>query len=695
MTIKTNNTELKKIIYILILSVTYATAQDSTSVQLISRSLPDKVMLRWAVNSPSGWKMANETGFLVERSTISRNGTAVVPIERKMLTSSPLKPQPLEAWEMLAKQDQSTAILAQALYGESFETITPNPGVLGEVTAINEELEQRFTFALIAAEQNYEAALLAGWGLTDSSVVQGERYVYKVFVAPLNDSPSTIKEASTYAGTELFEDLPKPLQLSGIFKDAQALLSWDYGLLSHLYTNYIVERSTDGETFLQLNKQPIFSATQETSASIGISLYYTDSIPNNQLLYYRVKGKTAFGEVGPASEVVQGEGKKALEFVPRIYRKEIPTDQNVILYWEFKKEGNSLINKFQLNRGNTNEGPFETVIDDIPKDQRQISFNKLERINYFTISAVDKEGVKSESLPVMVQPVDSIPPATPTNLAGTIDTTGIVKLRWLNNKDIDLAGYRIFRSYNPKSEFTEVTSETWPFNEYLDTLQIKNLNQKIYYKIKAEDQRFNLSKFSQTLVLLKPDVTPPSSPVIGGYKITDEGIKIQWIKSSSGDVAAHQLYRKSMASQTEKSWELIYSGNDTLYLDNNLNGLNDIQYTIIAKDSTGFESLPSKPIVIKWKGNQIQNKDINFTGTADRELRFINLSWKAKSIELSEIRLFKGVDSEHLHLYKVFDAKMNSYNDTDLKINSNYVYGLQLVSSSGVLSKIQKVKVKY
>lgn len=225
--IKTNNTDLKKIIFILLLSLTSVNAQDSVSIQLISRSLPDKVMLRWAVDEPTGWKTANELGFMVERSTISRNGTAVVPIERKILTTSPLRPQPLEAWELLAKQDQNAAILAQALYGDSFETITPNPGILGKISAVNEELEQRYTFALIAAEQNYEAALLAGWGgLTDSSVIQGERYVYRVFVAPVSNSTSEIKEASTYAGTELFESLPKPLQLSAIFKDSQALLSW-------------------------------------------------------------------------------------------------------------------------------------------------------------------------------------------------------------------------------------------------------------------------------------------------------------------------------------------------------------------------------------------------------------------------------------------------------------------------------------
>lgn len=122
---------MKQLLIILILISGRAVAQDSTSVQLISRSLPDKVRLRWAVDEPNGWKTANELGFMVERSTISRNGEAVVPIERKLLTPSPLKPKPLEEWETLANQDQNAAILAQALYGQTFETQTPILGSWG------------------------------------------------------------------------------------------------------------------------------------------------------------------------------------------------------------------------------------------------------------------------------------------------------------------------------------------------------------------------------------------------------------------------------------------------------------------------------------------------------------------------------------------------------------------------------------
>lgn len=424
-------------------------------------------------------------------------------------------------------------------------------------------------------------------------------------------------------------------------------------------------------------------------------MYYTDSIPNNKILYYRVRGKTAFGEVGPASEVVQGEGKKALEFVPRIYRKEIPTDQNVILYWEFKEEGNALITKFQLNRGNTNEGPFETVIDNIPRDQRQISFNKLERINYFTISAVDKEGVKSESLPIMVQPVDSIPPAIPTNLTGTIDTTGIVKLGWLNNKDIDLAGYRIFRSHNPKTEFTEVTTETWSSNEYSDTLQVKNLNQKIYYKIKAEDQRFNQSKFSEVLAIKKPDLIAPSAPVFKKYLVTDKGVELSWIPSSSGDVAEYLLFRKPANATEENSWEKIYNGQDSLLMDDKILGPNVYQYTLIAKDSTGLESIPAKPVTVNWIGGYIDPDDIKFAATANRELRFIRLDWKVKNYEVTEYRLYRKSGNEAFKLYKTFNGETKGFNDVDLTINSTYEYGLQTLLSNGQISILKKIDLKY
>ena len=633
---------MKGLILILFTITSSLWAQDTASVKVIARSLPNKVLLRWAVDQPLAWKTANEVGFWIERATISRNGEAVVPIERKQLVSQPLKPKPLEDWEELANQDQSVAILAQALYGDSFEVSTPG-NQIGQVFAINDELEQRFTFALVAAEQNFEASKLAGWAIEDETVMAGEKYVYSVSVATPGQSISNIKNGTVYASPDLFEALPKPIGLTGIFSDKKVGLSWNFNLLQNVYTNYQVERSKDNISFEKLNGVPIFSAQQPKDAT-EISLFYTDSIPNNTNFYYRVKGKTAFGETGPNSEVIQGTAEADLGFIPRIYQKQLPTDNKVILHWEFKEEGNKLIDKFELRKANTNKGPFSTVIDNIPIAARKITYEGLDRVNYFIIAAIGKNGVESESYASLVQPVDSIPPSPPSGLEGVVDTIGIVKLSWANNLEEDLGGYRIYRSYNPNNEFSEVTRATLIKTSYADTIAAANLNREIYYKILAEDQRYNRSQFSNVLTIEKPDNIPPSSPILNNYEVTTDGIILLWIPSSSVDVASHKVYRKKGSAQ-ERLWEKLHessSSNDSTFIDSTVEEPSVYSYTVVATDSTGLESLPSKPINIMWNGRNIKEEDIRFSGTVNRELRFINLTWNVKDFNVLEYRLYKG-----------------------------------------------------
>ena len=686
---------MKGLILILFTITSSLWAQDTASVKVIARSLPNKVLLRWAVDQPLAWKTANEVGFWIERATISRNGEAVVPIERKQLVSQPLKPKPLEDWEELANQDQSVAILAQALYGDSFEVSTPG-NQMGQVFAINDELEQRFTFALVAAEQNFEASKLAGWAIEDETVMAGEKYVYSVSVATPGQSISNIKNGTVYASPDLFEALPKPIGLTGIFSDKKVGLSWNFNLLQNVYTNYQVERSKDNISFKKLNGVPLFSAQQPKDAT-EISLFYTDSIPNNTNFYYRVKGKTAFGETGPNSEVIQGMAEADLGFVPRIYQKQLPTDNKVILHWEFKEEGNKLIDKFELRKANTNKGPFSTVIDNIPIAARKITYEGLDRVNYFVIAAIGKNGVESESYASLVQPVDSIPPSPPSGLEGVVDTIGIVKLSWANNLEEDLGGYRIYRSYNPNNEFSEVTRATLIKTSYADTIAAANLNRKIYYKILAEDQRYNRSQFSNVLTIEKPDNIPPSSPILNNYEVTTDGIILLWIPSSSVDVASHKVYRKKGSAQ-EALWEKLHessSSNDSTFIDSTVEEPSVYSYTVVATDSTGLESLPSKPINIMWNGRNIKEEDIRFSGTVNRELRFINLTWNVKDFNVLEYRLYKGKNDRNLRLYKTLNGTTRGYNDVDLEINSDYTYGLQIILHTGRTTLIKKFNIKY
>ena len=686
---------MKQIGVLLFFITSLVGAQDSASVQVIARSLPEKVMLRWAVDQPLAWKKANEYGFLVERATISRNGAAVVPIERQMLVVDPLRPKPLQEWEALATQDQNVAVLAQALFGDSFETTVPGDK-LGNIYAINNELEQRFTFALIAAEQNYEAAKLAGWAFEDKTVKEGEKYLYKVVVKMPAESTDQIGEGSVYAAPDMYETLPNPIGLAGIFKDGYVLLSWNFNLLQKLYTNYIVERSSDNTTFTPLNGVPLFSA-QESKNGQQVSLFYTDSIPNNKVFYYRVKGKTAFGETGPASNVVEGRAQANLGFVPRIYRKEIPTENKVKLYWEFDEKGNEIISGFELRRANTNKGPYETVKKDIPVSVRETSYEGLKRSNYFRIVAMGNNGVESESYATLVQPVDSIPPKPPIGLRAVIDTTGVVRLNWDKNLEEYLRGYRVYRTYNVETEFSELTRSTHLGETYKDTIPFANLNNKVYYKLVAEDQRYNKSGFSKVLVIDKPDVTPPSPPVLRKYEVTQEGIRLSWIPSSSQDVTAHMVYRKT-AGMPDIKWEEMFettNSQDTTFLDSNELSPNVYQYTIVAKDSTGLESRPADPLVITWRGKPLAEDDIKFSGIVNRELRFINLSWKVKDEKVLEYRLYRGTTDNDLKLYKTLEGTAKGYNDVDLEINSTYSYGLQLVLNGGNVSTIKRINLKY
>ena len=689
------NKKMKQVILIVFLIGNVVYSQETASVQVIARSLPNKVMLRWAVDQPLAWKKANEYGFLVERATISRNGEAVIPIERQLLVADPMRPRPLEEWEALATQDQNAAVLAQALFGDSFETTVPGSR-MGTVYAINDELEQRFTFALVAAEQNYEAAKLAGWAFEDKTVVTGEKYLYTVKVSTPSEGIDIIKEGAVYASPDMSEPLPQPIGLVGIFKDGHVLLSWNFNLLQSLYTNYIVERSADNSTFGPLNGAPLFNAQQPKDAQ-QISLFYTDSIPNNKPFYYRVKGRTAFGETSPSSEIVEGQAQANLGFVPRIYKKEIPTDQKAVLFWEFDEKGNELISGFELRRSNTHKGPFETVQKNIPKTDRKTTFEGLKRSNYFTIVAMGKNGVESESFATLVQPVDSIPPKRPLGLVGIMDTTGLVTLNWNKNLEEDISGYRIYRSYNPNAEYSEVTRTTFFGENYNDTIPVANLNKRVYYKIAAEDQRYNRSGFSDVLVVDKPDVTPPSPAVLTNYEVTQEGIRINWIPSSSEDVASHLVYRKK-GDKTDSKWEELFEAiniQDTTFLDEKNLERNLYTYTILAKDSVGHESKPSNAIAVVWNGKILDEEDIKFSGTVNRELRFINLTWKVKDQEVLECRLYRGTAEDNLKLFKTLQGGSNGYNDVELKINSNYTYGLQLVLSGGRTSFIKKINLKY
>ena len=79
-------------------------------------------------------------------------------------------------------------------------------------------------------------------------------------------------------------------------------------------------------------------------------------------------------------------------------------NKSVILQWNFLKEGNEFIKGFELNKSNKADGIYKTILKNIPAKSRKVQYDNLDATNYFTITAIGKEGNSRTSYPVLVQP---------------------------------------------------------------------------------------------------------------------------------------------------------------------------------------------------------------------------------------------------------------------------------------------------
>jgi len=498
-----------------------------------------------------------------------------------------------------------------------------------------------------------------------------------------------------FVGLADYTTLPKPLDLAGSFLDGSAMLSWNFKLLSSTYGSYQIERSIDGVTFEKINKRPYSVLNENALDRKGGRIFYVDSVSNDTKYTYRVRGINAFGELGPPSEEISGEGKKVLEYVPKIVRKEIENSNTVKIDWEFPIEGNSQIIKFELNHAEKEAGPYKVIVDDIKPETRSLQYDGLGASNYFTLTAVGKQNNRRTSYAVLVQPIDSIPPAVPTGLKGTIDSLGIVKFSWDANQESDILGYRVHIANEKHHEFSTVNSEPQYENYFTDTVSVKDLNSNVYYKVSALDKRYNTSKLSVMLEIQKPDLIPPTSPVFNHYKLTDEGtVALTWKSSSSRDVENYLIYRKR---NDEQQWRLVFEGeaSQNSFTDEEIEEGYLYNYTILARDRSFLESLPAPAVSVKVTRLGIRPKVRGFYAEANKQRKSVMLSWRYKETSVAEFEIYRAVADEPFRLLRTVPNQVKRIEDADMTINTQYKYMIRAIFKDGNVSGTDETKVKY
>ena len=653
------------------------------------------IKLRWSLIDPYAWKLANNYGYSIDRYTVLKDGELSSSPSKTKLSMIPIKPRPLKEWETLCQTDDNAAIIAQGIYGEDFE-ISGGSSKFANIINQSNNLTQRFTFSLMAADRSFNAAYMAGLGWNDSTVKRGEKYLYKIY-PNIPREKAVCDTALVYIGSNESSLLPKPIDVYAAYGDQSVLLSWDTKVLKSYYSTYRIERSEDGVLFKALSQLPFSTLNDESGKDSGRA-FFTDTIQNNRTFSYRVKGISPFGQYGPPSDVVQGKGKTVLAFVPNINRAQIVNDSTATIGWEFPEEGAALVDHFELNRSANNaENSFTQLIARIDAKQRELRFSPLLPANYFTITAVDKNGNKRTSFPYLVQAVDSIPPAVPSGLTANIDSVGTVSLQWTANKEPDLLGYVILRGNNRTEEPAIINTKPQAGNTFEEKVNLNSLNGKIYYSVMALDRRMNQSKACQPIEIIKPDRVPPSSLVIIDSKVSANGkTTLSWINSSSDDVVSYRLYRKT---EKDTVWTTVATISDLriTQFEDTLSASEGtlLLYSLRAIDRSNNISEPSPVWKVIAHAKQQTGQLKNLRADMDRTNHSITISWKTNSMDIVEYTIYKARNNEPFSTLQVIPGTQAFYTDTDLAVSNVYRYAVRPTLKNGKMGEWKEVKTEY
>jgi uncharacterized protein len=665
----------------------------------VAKATKKEILVRWAPADAGAWSLGNKYGYVLERFTITRHGKMLDSM-RRTKSRMVFKPKPLANWDTIANKDDYAAILAQAIYGEDFEVSMSDTQGVAKMVNQTQQLTQRFNMSMYSADHSFDAAEYGGLAFRDKQVKPNEKYFYQIY-SLIPKGLRITDTALLYIGLSDYAPLPKPSMIIPEFGDKTAMLKWDFDGFKEYYTSYIIERSSDnGKTFNPISDKPVTKLSETDPKSPTGSVLYIDGLPGNDTIYqYRIAGLTLFGETGPYSDVVQGKGKTELPLTPHITGITLNEQGKFQLTWEFEDSLNNMVKEFQINQAPQIEGPYTLQQANIAAGTRTTEVNSQYSSNYITITVVPKEGDVRTSLPYLLQPEDSIAPAMPTGFNATIDSNGVVVLKWNANTEKDLAGYKILKANVKGHELTPMQDSLWKKNEYRDTVNLKNLNSKVYYTIRAVDNRYNQSELTQTLEVIKPDIIPPTAPVMAAYDITENGIRIQWVNSSDDDVVAHKLYRRLMAD-TVTTWTLLQEFRQpaaTEWLDKNCEEGRMYSYTMLAIDSSKLESEPAKPFTIRAPEKRVKEVVKNMEVAVDRKGRTVTITWEQIRIvkNIRRFELYRAQAKQPMSLYKEMATATNSFVDTDLQVNTRYKYAIRAVYVNGQYSDFVTKSVIY
>jgi len=666
--------------------------------------------------------MANDAGYILERGEVDSTGKIIASSVIR-LNTTPIKPWTLEEWKSrgkAAKQEQNryAAIAVQLLYGKSFQPSmqAKNAGT-GEIAMLRNaslELENRHGFALIAADNDVFAASGLGLRFSDTSVQEGKSYAYRLLLADTtkNRVPET---AYTFATATMFLPKEPSVRFNAVPGDGAITLEWQSSSLVN-YSGYnVYRRGSNQESFKKLNSVPIVGIQSDTSRT---AIQFVDSnITNYRVYKYRLTAITAFADETLPLEVATFGRDLTPPPAPTLDKPEQTAQTTVKLKWSMPKTLPKDLAGFVVMRSSRSSEGFKALPRDaeaearadtsgteyegkrLPATAREFTDTDAdEEEPYYAVAAVDTAGNRAHSFAGYAIMRNMIPIAAPKGLAATIDSLGVVRLRWNLGEEKAIAGYRVFRANNPTQEFSLLTGDMLRDTVFTDTISLNTLTKSVFYRVAAVDKRYVVSQPSRILTVKRPDIVPPLAPMFTSVIVRDTAVSLAWQPSASDDVSYQALSRRVVGA----SWQLvkIIPPFERSYDDASITQQTEYEYRIIAVDSAGLRSEPSMIVKAHTYEQGLKQSITNLKAKYDSTQSRIVLDWQytpgtKNSMGKEWFIVYRASDGDALEQYESVNVSTMTFQDRiNPTLKRTYRYAIAVTNGRSTSPLSQEVQMR-
>ncbi|MCX4699190.1 PA14 domain-containing protein [Streptomyces sp. NBC_01373] len=178
--------------------------------------------------------------------------------------------------------------------------------------------------------------------------------------------------------------------------------------------------------------------------------------------------------------------------------------------------------------------------------------------------------------------VDKVKPLAPTGTSVTYDqATGKAKLTWAKNKEMDLAGYQVYRRLKGTEDYHKV-SGGYLVTGTSFTETLAPTGAAYYYEVRAVDKAGNESAGSADKLVTTVDRTAPLTPVLSATDDPVLGVELDWQDDTYG--VTYDVYRAASADGTYEKLGVSYGSSRT---DETAPYGETSYYKVVAKDAAG------------------------------------------------------------------------------------------------------------